>query len=78
MAKGAGSVLHGRRWSGANVPTVAVGPIVKDKVPGWIGALDSNELWRHGVRRDALLSSEFFRDQRITIDWGARELVVEE
>jgi hypothetical protein len=47
-------------------------------VPGWSGALDPAELWRHGVRRDALLGGEFFRDRRLTIDWQRHELVVEE
>jgi len=78
LAKGAGSFLQGRSWTRVVVPTVAVGPIVEDKVDGWRGALDSSELWRHGVRRDALLSSEFFHDRRVTFDWGARELAVEE
>ena len=56
---------------------VAVGPIVMDKVTGWSGALDSAELWRHGVRRDAFLSSEFLSGRRMTIDWEKRELVIE-
>jgi hypothetical protein len=29
------------------------------------------------VRRDALLSSDFLRRQRVTIDWDRRELVFE-
>jgi hypothetical protein len=78
LAKGAGSFLQGRPWTAVVVPAVVVGPVAKDQVPGWLGALDSSELWRHGVRRDALLSSEFFRGRRVTIDWRARELVFEE
>lgn len=75
MVKGAGAWLQGRRWAAVVVPTVEVGAIVQDKVPGWSGALDSGELWRHGVRRDAALSNDFFRNQRVTIDWETRELV---
>ena len=59
------------------VATVAVGPVVKDRVNGWSGALDSAELWRHGVRRDALLSSDFLSGRRVTIDWEKQELVIE-
>jgi Aspartyl protease len=78
LVKGAGQWLQGRPWAAVTVPAVTVGPVVKDKVPGWLGALDSSELWRHGVRRDALLSNEFFRDRRLTIDWKARELAIDE
>jgi tetratricopeptide repeat protein/aspartyl protease len=77
VAKGAGAFLQGRPWSGVTVPTVSVGGVVKDKVPGWLGALDESELWRHQVRRDALLASEFFRGHRVTFDWRAREMVIE-
>jgi hypothetical protein len=77
MVKGAGAWLQGRRWSAVVVPTVELGPIVRDKVPGWSGAFDSSEMWRHGVRRDGALSNDFFRDQRVTIDWETRELVFE-
>jgi hypothetical protein len=76
--KGAGSVLQGRAWTSVSVPNVAVGPLVREKVAGWSGALDPAELWKHGVRRDAILSHDFFRGQRVTIDWERRELVVEE
>lgn len=75
--KGAGSVLQGRPWTSVKVSSVTVGPLVRDKVPGWSGALDEIELWRHGVRRDAILSHDFFAGQRVTIDWEKRELVVE-
>jgi hypothetical protein len=78
LAKGAGSFLQGRPWARVVVPTVAVGPLVEGKLDGWRGALDSSELWRHGVRRDALLSHDFFRGRRVTFDWGARELVIVE
>ncbi len=75
--RSAGARLQGNSWAGVQVATVAVGPVVKDKVAGWSGALDSAELWRHGVRRDALLSSEFLSGQRMTIDWERLELVIE-
>lgn len=75
--RSAGTWLQGRPWAGVQVATVAVGPVVKDKVAGWSGALDSAELWRHGVRRDALLSSDFLSGRRVTIDWEKRELVIE-
>src|SRR5438552_2150584 len=39
--------------------------------------LDYGELWRNGVRRDGILSHDFFRGQRVTIDWERHELVVE-
>ena len=77
VLSGAGSVLQGVPWAGVTVPTVTVGPLVRTKVKGYAGALDNAELWRHGVRRDAILSQEFFKDQRVTIDWQKRELVVE-
>jgi hypothetical protein len=75
LVKGAGSWLQGRPWSAVTVPTVTVGPVVRDKVPGWLGALDATELWRHGVRRDAVLSSGFFENRAVTIDWKGRRLV---
>ncbi len=74
---GAGALLRGPRWAAVQVPTIAVGGVVKDNVRGWSGALDSAELWRHGVRRDALLAGDFLRGRRVTIDWRARELVFE-
>ena len=74
---GAATVLQGQPWASVTVPTVTVGPLVRTKVKGWAGALDDAEMWRCGVRRDALLSHDFFKDQRVTIDWEKRELVVE-
>ncbi|HEY3215055.1 MAG TPA: aspartyl protease family protein [Candidatus Eisenbacteria bacterium] len=76
-ARGVGSLLQGRPWTRVTVSTVSVGPVVTGQVPGWAGALDAAELWRHGVRRDALLSNDFFAKRRVTIDWDARELVFE-
>jgi hypothetical protein len=78
VVKGAGQFLQGRPWASVVVSTVALGPVVKDKVPGWLGALDASEMWRHGVRRDALLSSEFFRGKRVTILWDRHALAFEE
>jgi len=78
LIKSAGAFLQGRAWYEATVPSITLGPVVRDKVPGWSGALDSSELWRHGVRRDAMLAGEFFRGRRMTIDWEKHELVIEE
>jgi len=78
LAKGAGQFLQGRPWASVVVPTVTVGPIVRDRLQGWSGALDASELWRQGVRRDALLSHDFFKGRRLTIDWARHELVIEE
>jgi hypothetical protein len=78
LVKGAGQFLHGRAWAAVVVPAVSVGPIAEDKVSGWQGALDSSELWRHGVRRDALLSHDFFRGRRVTFDWPNHRLLFEE
>lgn len=77
MAKGAGQWLQGRPWAEVTVPSVTVGPVAKDKVRGWSGALADGELWRHGVRRDAILAGDFFKDWRVTVDWPAHELVFE-
>ena len=77
VAKNAGQWLQGRAWTAVLVPAITVGPVAQDKVQGWSGALDSAELWRHGVRRDALLAGDFFRDWRVTIDWQAHELAIE-
>jgi hypothetical protein len=76
LVKSAGQLIQGRPWTEVSVPGVTVGPVSRDKVPGWLGALDSSELWRHGVRRDAVLAGEFFRGRALTIDWAKRELVL--
>jgi len=78
LVKGAGAYSRSRSWYEVTVPSVSVGPLVRDRVRGWSGALDASELWRHGVRRDAMLAGEFFRGRRVTFDWQRRELVVEE
>lgn len=78
MMRGAGSVLAGQSWVECGVPSIAVGPVADSGVRGGSGALDAGELWRHGVRRDAVIASEFFRDRRVTIDWEKHQLIFEE
>ena len=39
--------------------------------------MDSGEMWRHGVRRDAILAGDFFDNSRLTFDWAKQELAVE-
>jgi hypothetical protein len=78
LVKGAGSWLQGRPWAQVNVPTIALGPMAFDKQPGWSGAMEPIELWRHGVRRDALLGPGLLRGQRVTIDWSRRTLLFED
>jgi hypothetical protein len=77
LAKG-GAWLRGDAWLPVNVPTLSLGQRVRDRLPGWSGAMEHGELWRHGVRRDALIAGAFFRALRVTIDWRARVLVIEE
>ncbi|HEY6866690.1 MAG TPA: aspartyl protease family protein [Candidatus Eisenbacteria bacterium] len=77
LAKG-GVWLRGDSWFPVTVPTVALGQRVRDRLPGWSGAMEQGEMWRHGVRRDALLAGMFFRGLRVTIDWRGRSLVLEE
>ena len=78
LVKGAGTWLQGRPWAQVNVPSLAIGNQVYDRVPGWAGAMEPVEMWRHGVRRDALLGPGILLRQRTTIDWKRRELVFEE
>ena len=77
ITKGAGSWLGGKSWTRVTLPSASAGPITSGKLDGWSGAMDSADLWRHGVRRDALLSNDFFNDYRVTYDWAARSLVFE-
>lgn len=76
LVKGAGQWLQGVPWSPVTVPSVSMGPVVESNVPGWQGALASSEMWRHGVRRDALISHDFFTKKILTIDWKKHELVI--
>jgi hypothetical protein len=77
LAKG-GAWLRGEPWLPVTVPTVSLGQKVRDRLPGWSGAMEHGELWRHGVRRDALIAGGFFRNLRVTIDWRTRALVLED
>lgn len=77
LVKSAGALLTGRPWTEVTAPSIEVGPVIRNRVTGWSGALDSAELWRHGVRRDALLAGEFFRGRAVTFDWDRHELVIE-
>ena len=77
LSKG-GTWLRGEAWLPVNVPTLSLGQRVRDRLPGWSGAMEHGELWRHGVRRDALLAGAFFRNLRVTIDWRARVLLIED
>ncbi len=77
LVKGAGVWLQGRPWVGVTVPGIVVGPVASDRVAGWSNAMDSAEMWRHGVRRDGILAGEFFEKARVTFDWAKRELAIE-
>ena len=78
LVKGAGTWLQGRPWSQVNVASLTLGRAAFDKLPGWSGAMEPTEMWRHGVRRDALLGPGILRGRRTTIDWAKRELVFED
>lgn len=78
LMKGAGTWLQGRAWSQVNVPSLTIGNQVYDRLPGWAGAMEPVEMWRHGVRRDALLGPGILLRKRMTIDWKRRDLVFEE
>ena len=75
---GAGAYLGGSEWAPVGVPNLALGAMVFDKLPGWSGAMDPSELWRHGVRRDALLGPGILMKRRVTIDWTRHQLLFEE
>ena len=76
--KGAGSWLQGSAWAPVTVPTLTIGAVAADRLPGWSGAMDAAELWRHGVRRDGLVGPGFFRGRRVTFDWAGSALVFED
>jgi predicted aspartyl protease len=77
VTKTAGSPFGGKSWAQVSTSGVTLGSISRDHVDGWYGAMDSAEMWRHGVRRDAAVSIEFFKGYRVSIDWARRELVLE-
>lgn len=76
--RGMGEWLNARPWAQVGVPSLTLGPIAFNRLPGWAGAMDASEMWRHGVRRDALLGPGILARRRMTIDWTRRELVFEE
>jgi hypothetical protein len=78
LAGGIGGWLQGVPWAQTTIPVVSVGPVVQDKIKAWQNAMGDAEMWRHGVRRDAFLSHDFFVGMRVTIDWDARQLVFED
>jgi hypothetical protein len=78
LVTGAGTWLQGRPWAQVNVASLTLGRAAFDKLPGWSGAMEPTEMWRHGVRRDALLGPGILRGRRTTIDWAHRELVFED
>jgi hypothetical protein len=39
--------------------------------------MDDAELWRYGIRRDAMIGNDFLRPWRVTFDWAARRMVFE-
>lgn len=78
LMKGAGSWMQGRPWAAVNVPALTLGGVAFDKLPGWSGAMEPIEMWREGVRKDALLGPAVFRGRRVTIDWTKRDLVFED
>jgi hypothetical protein len=77
MVAGAGTWLQGRPWAQVSVPALSVGNVAYDRVPGWAGAMEPVEMWRHGVRRDGLLGPGILLKRRVTIDWTKHDLVFE-
>ncbi len=75
--KGTGAWLPGHALAPVTVPAVSVGPVARSHLPGWSDGMDAAEMWRQGVRRDAVLAQLFFGDARVTIDWSRLELLVE-
>jgi hypothetical protein len=76
--RGMGEWMGGRPWAAVGVPSLTLGGMAFNRLPGWSGAMDAAELWRHGVRRDALLGPGILLKRRVTLDWTRRELVFEE
>ena len=78
LVKGAGVWLQGRAWAQVSVPSLTLGSLAFEKQPAGSGAMEPIEMWRHGVRRDALLGPGVLRGRSMTIDWNKRELVFED
>lgn len=78
LAGGIGSWLQGVPWAQTTIPVVTVGPVVRDKIKAWQNAMADVEMWRHGVRRDAFISHDFFEGLRVTIDWDRKVLIFEQ
>lgn len=77
LMRGPGMVMQGRPWAQVPIPTLTLGGVVADRVPGWMGAMDPGEAWREGVRLDGLTGPDFFRGRRVTFDWAKHELFIE-
>lgn len=75
--RNAGAVLQGHAWAQTTVNAAMVGTVACDKLTAWSGAFDAYEMWRHGMRRDALLGPEVWEKRRVTFDWEKSELRVE-
>ncbi len=75
--RNAGAVLQGHAWAQTTVNAAMIGSVACDKLTAWSGAFDAFEMWRHGVRRDALLGPEVWEKRRVTFDWEKCELRVE-
>ena len=71
---GEGSMLQASPWSQVMVSTLAIGSIARDHVEGWSGEMDASELWRWGIRRDAVLGPRFFADRRVSEATKATDL----
>jgi len=75
---GAGAWFGGTAWAPVGVPSLSLGALAFGKLDGWSGAMDASELWRHGVRRDAIVGPGVMQKRRVTFDWTRRELLFEE
>jgi len=73
-----GTFLNGRPWSPVRVPSLTLGSVAFERLAGWSGAMEPIEMWRHGVRRDALLGPGVLLKRRVTFDWTRREIAFED